>query len=170
MERVERARTWQRLTYGVVTAATLTAVTLWVSPESRADNERFNKSVAENIFTVQKQAGCPHGVKNNPKLRLAAEWHARDILTNRALDGDIGSDGTTVVQRAQNAGYKGAVAETVAINPALAMSGIELINNWYYRPDYYGIMSDCTNTDIGVWSENSLDRTIVVAVYGKGDT
>jgi hypothetical protein len=28
-------------------------------------------------------------------------------------------------------------------------------------------MSDCANTTIGVWSENSLDRTVVVAVYGK---
>jgi hypothetical protein len=28
-------------------------------------------------------------------------------------------------------------------------------------------MRDCANTNIGVWSENSLDRTVVVAVYGK---
>lgn len=29
------------------------------------------------------------------------------------------------------------------------------------------IMSDCANTQIGVWSENSLDRTAVTAVYGQ---
>jgi hypothetical protein len=28
-------------------------------------------------------------------------------------------------------------------------------------------MQDCRNTAIGVWSENSLDRTVVVAVYGQ---
>jgi hypothetical protein len=28
------------------------------------------------------------------------------------------------------------------------------------------IMSNCAYTQIGVWSENSLDRTVVVAVYG----
>jgi hypothetical protein len=28
-------------------------------------------------------------------------------------------------------------------------------------------MSNCANTAIGVWSENSLDRTVVVAVYGQ---
>jgi hypothetical protein len=28
-------------------------------------------------------------------------------------------------------------------------------------------MSDCANTEIGVWSENSLDGTVVVAVYGQ---
>jgi hypothetical protein len=28
-------------------------------------------------------------------------------------------------------------------------------------------MSDCANTVIGVWSENSLDRSVVVAVFGQ---
>jgi len=32
--------------------------------------------------------------------------------------------------RARAAGFTGNVAETVAINPALAISGIELINMW----------------------------------------
>ena len=138
------------------------------SPVGNADNSRFNNSVVADVYTVQRHAGCTSGVKVNPELRLAEQWHAQDVLNNRQLDADIGSDGSTVVQRAQNAGYRGAVAETVAINPALAMSGVELINNWYYRPDYYAIMSDCANVDIGVWSENSLDRTVVVAVYGTG--
>ena len=118
---------------------------------------------------MQHQAGCTTEIKINPKLRLAAQWHTDDVLNNRALDGDIGSDGSTVADRARNAGYAGPVAETVAINPALAISGIEMINQWYYRPDYNAIMSDCSNVDIGVWSENLLDRTVVVAVYGKGD-
>jgi hypothetical protein len=30
-------------------------------------------------------------------------------------------------------------------------------------------MQDCAFTEIGVWSENSLDRTVVVAVYGHAD-
>lgn len=170
MAHAQSARTWQRIAGTAMGATALTAVGLWSSPAGRADNTRFNNGVVANVYTVQKQAGCPSGVKNNPKLRLAAQWHAQDVLNNRQLDADIGSDGTTVDQRAHNAGYRGTVAETVAINPALAMSGIELINNWYYRPDYYGIMSDCANVHIGVWSENSLDRTVVVAVYGKGDS
>ena len=55
----------------------------------------------------------------------------------------------------------------MATNPALAISGIELINQWYYNPAYFAIMSNCANNEIGVWSENSLDRTVVVAVYGQ---
>jgi uncharacterized protein YkwD len=139
------------------------------TPTAGADNKRLNDGVVANVYTMQHQAGCTTDIKINPKLRLAAQWHTNDVLNNRALNGDIGSDGSTVADRARNAGYAGAVAETTAINPALSISGIELINQWYHRPDYHAIMSDCSNVDIGVWSANLIDRTVVVAVYGKGD-
>jgi len=139
------------------------------SPPARADNKRLNDSVAANVYTIQKQANCPTELRINPKLQLAAEWHSNDVLNDRSLDGDIGSDGSTVADRARNAGYNGQVSETVAINPALAISNLEILDQWYYRPDYFAIMSNCANTDIGVWSVNALDRSVVVAVYGKGD-
>jgi hypothetical protein len=49
--------------------------------------------------------------------------------------------------------------EDVLNYPALAISGIELINQWYYNPAYLAIMQNCTYTQIGV-SENSLDRGV----------
>jgi uncharacterized protein YkwD len=134
---------------------------------AQADNKRLNDGVVANVYTIQHQAGCTNDIKINPQLRPAAEWHARDVLQNRNLNGDIGSDGSTPQDRAAAAGFHGTVAETVAINAALAISGVELINQWYYNPAYLAIMRDCANTNIGVWSENSLDRTVVVAVYGK---
>jgi hypothetical protein len=133
------------------------------------NNKRLNDGVVANVFTVQHQAGCTNDVKINPQLRLAAQWHTDDVLNNRNLDGDIGSDGSTAQDRANAAGYKGRVAETVAINPALAISGVQLINQWYYNPADFAVMSNCANTQIGVWSENSVDRTVVVAVYGQPD-
>ena len=69
--------------------------------------------------------------------------------------------------RANAAGFRGKAAETVAINPANAISSLELVNQWYYNPDDMAIIRDCANTAIGVWSDNSLDRTVVVAVYGQ---
>ena len=137
------------------------------APSAQADNKRLNDGVVANVYTVQHQAGCTNDLKINPQLQLAAQWQTHDVLNNRDLDGDIGSDGSTAQSRAAAAGYRGTVAETVAINPALAISGIELINQWYYNPAYFAIMSNCANTQIGVWSENSLDRTVVVAVYGQ---
>lgn len=98
---------------------------------------------------------------------LAAQWHTNDVLNNRGLDGEVGSDGSTPQDRAQAAGFHGKVAETVAINPAPAINNLDILNQWYYNPAYFAIMSDCANTAIGVWSENSLDRSVVVAVYGQ---
>jgi uncharacterized protein YkwD len=131
------------------------------------NNNRLNKSVVSNVYTVQRRAGCTNTLNVNPQLQQAAQWHTEDVLNNRDLDGDTGSDGSTPQDRARNAGFTGTVAETVAINPALAISGIELINMWFYDPNDFAIMSDCANTLIGVWSENSFDRTVVVAVFGQ---
>ena len=161
--RAEPAR--RRRSFPVLLAAVLAAGL--AAPAAHADNRRLNSSVAANIYTIQHQAGCTTNIKINPKLQLAAQWHTDDVLNDRALDGDIGSDGSTVQARAAAAGYSGVVAETVAINPALAITGIELLNQWYYNPAYLAIMQNCANAEIGVWSGNSLDRTVVVAVYGQ---
>lgn len=150
-------------------ALTLAAAAVFGAPAAQADNKRLNDSVVANVFTVQHQAGCSNDVKISPPLQLAAQWHALDVLNNRNLNDDIGSDGSMPQDRAAAAGFHGRVAETVAINPAMAISGIELINQWYYNPAYFAIMSNCANSQIGVWSESSPDRTVVVAVYGQSD-
>lgn len=142
-------------------------LTLVSTPAAHADNSRLNNGVVANVYTVQHQAGCSTDIKRNPALTLAAQWHAQDVLNNRALDGNVGSDGSTAQDRAAAAGFRGKVSETVAINPALAINNLDVINQWYYDPVDFGIMSDCANTAIGVWSENSLDRSVVVAVYGQ---
>jgi hypothetical protein len=165
--------------HAVLTASTAMALlitaTVLTMPVAHADNgntlipnnTRLNNSVVANVYTVQHQNGCTNDVHVNPQLRLAAQWHTDDVLNNTSLDGDVGSDGTTVQDRARAAGFTGQVAETVAINPALAINNLDVINQWYYRPDYMAIMSNCANTQIGVWSENSLARSVVVAVYGQ---
>ena len=55
-------------------------------------------------------------------------------MNNGALDGDIGTDGSTAQDRANAAGFPGTVAETVVINPALSISGMELITRLYNNP------------------------------------
>ncbi len=142
------------------------AISFAALPQANADNRRLNRGVVSNVYTVQRQAGCTGPLGVNPQLQLAAEWHTRDVLTNRALAADVGSDGSTPQVRASAAGYRGSVAETVAINPSFAISGLELIRKWYDDPDSLAIMRDCAYTHIGVWSEHSPDRTVVVAVYG----
>ena len=149
-----------------VCAATALTLAISVAGTAQADNKRLNNSVVANVYTIQHQAGCTNDVTISPQLQLAAQWYTDDLMANRNLDADIGSDGMTVSDRARAAGFHGTVAQTVAINPALAINGIEILHQWYYDPVDMAIMSNCAYTRMGVWSENSLDRTVVVAVYG----
>ena len=132
-----------------------------------ADNSRLNNSVVANVFTVQHQAGCSTNIRGNPALVRAAQRYADDLLANRDLADGVGSDGSTAQSRAAAAGFTGRVAQTVAINPALAINNLDVIQQWFADPAAHAIMADCANTAIGVWSENSLDRSVVVAVYGQ---
>ena len=141
--------------------------TTFGSADAHADNKRLNDGVVANVYTVQHNAGCTNDVRIDPRLQQAAQWHTDDLMANRELDGDVGSDGSTPQQRAAGAGFHGAVAETIAINPALAISGIEIMNRWFNNPEYLAIMRNCANTAMGVWSDNSPSRTVVVAVYGQ---
>ncbi len=143
----------------------LTTVTL--TPRAHADNNRLNRSVLQMVSVVQYQAGCRNHLRVNPQLQLAAQWHTLDLLNNAALQGDTGSDGSSPKDRANAAGYRGNVEETVAVHPALAINGTELINKWYRDPQLLAVMRNCANVEMGVWSENRLDRTVVVAMYGE---
>jgi hypothetical protein len=137
------------------------------APGVPGNNDRLNNGIVANVDTIKRQAGCTTNLKINPQLQSAAQRHTVDVLNNRGLDADVGSDGSSAQDRARDAGYRGTVAETVAINQSLAINDLDVMGNWYYRPDYMAIMSNCANTQIGVWSENSLDRSVLVAVYGQ---
>ena len=137
------------------------------APGVPGNNDRLNNGIVVNVDTIKRQAGCKTNLKINPQLQAAAQRHTVDVLNNRGLDADTGSDGSSVADRARGAGYNGTVAETVAINQSLTINDLDVMGNWYYRPDYMAIMSNCANTQIGVWSENSFDRSVLVAVYGQ---
>ena len=149
---------------GLVVAST--ATTLGV-PAAHADNSRLNAGVFVNIYTAQKQNGCVTEPRLDGRLVDAARQHTLDVTDHPDINGDIGSDGSTPQDRANTAGFSGKVAETIAINAAMAISGIEILNQWWYDPVDRAIMQDCNNTAIGVWSENTLARTVVVAMYGQ---
>jgi hypothetical protein len=146
----------------------LVAVGISNAPTAAADNTRLNNGVASSVYTVRYQAGCASpDIRMIPSLGLAAQRYARDLVSHPELDGQIGSDGSTPESRAAAAGYPGPVSQTVAVNASLAINTLDAITQWYHDPVALRTMSDCANTTIGVWSENSLDRSVVVAVYGR---
>lgn len=151
----------------MVAAAAWAVASTLVSPIASADNRRLNQSVFSNIYTAQRNNGCTTDPKIDPRLSEAARRHTIDVRDHREINSHDGSDGSTVQDRANATGFVGLVGETIAINPALAISGIEILNHWWYDPTARATMQDCRFNRIGVWSENSFDRTVVVAVYGQ---
>lgn len=89
------------------------------------------------------------------------------MLNNRNINDDIGSNGSTPQDRANAARLHGRATQTDATNPALSISSLELIKQLYYDPESLAIVRDCADTARGVRSVNSVDRTVVVAVYGQ---
>src|SRR5258708_28515163 len=159
-------RLWIRLSVRVLPVAVILSGTgALAAPAAHADNKRLNSAVVSAVYTFQHQAGCTNDVIRDNALTLAAQWHADDMINNRNINDDTGSDGSSPQDRANAAGFHGKAAETVAINPAIAISSLELVNQWYYNPDDMPIIRDCANTNIGVGSANTPDRTVVVAVY-----
>ena len=156
----------KRLPLVVLSAATTVVAVSVMAPPAKADNHRLNQSVFANIYTAQKQNGCAADPHIDGRLVDAARRHTLDVLNNPDINGDNGSDGSSLQDRTVAAGFTGQVAETIAINPALAISGIEILNQWWYDPPSRATMQDCRYNAIGVWSENSLARSVVVAVYG----
>jgi hypothetical protein len=149
-----------------ILAAWAATVGTVAAPVAHADNTRLNNGVVENIFTAQRQNGCMADPRLDGRLVDAARVQADDLLNNHDLNGDIGSDGSTPQIRAQATGFVGKVDETVAINQSIAINGIDVLGQWYGDPVLWGIVKDCSHSVVGVWSENSLDRSVVVAVYG----
>jgi uncharacterized protein YkwD len=153
---------------GALTMALLALFTgVTCTPLAGADNQRLNNGVLNNVYTMQHQAGCTTEVTGDRRLVDAARRQALDAVNNPDLNGDLGSDGSTPQTRANDAGFVGTVAQTVATNPSLAINGIDILGQWYWDPVAKAIIDNCANTVIGVWTENSLSRSVTVAVYGQ---
>ena len=159
--------TWNGARRYALLLPVLTVVAGGVAAPAHADNSRLNESVFADIYTAQHQTGCTTDPKVDGRLVEAARVHTLDVLNNRDINGDIGSDGSTPQDRANAAGFVGKATETVATNPAIAISDIEILAQWWWDPPSRAMMQDCANTAIGVWSQNSLDRSVVVAMYGQ---
>src|SRR6186997_1452322 len=99
-------------------AATTVLATTTTVPVALADhdnntltpnNSRLNDSLVQGVYILQHRAGCTNDLNLNPQLNQAAQRHADDLMNNRALDGDIGTDGSTPQDRANAAGFPGTV-------------------------------------------------------------
>jgi uncharacterized protein YkwD len=98
-----------------------------------------NPAVLDLINQQRTQAGCKP-LNQNPQLMAAADRHAKDLATPGTAFSHSGSDGSTMAQRAEAAGYNwGAIGEiiTPGNSPQDAISG------WLSSPPHKASMLNC---------------------------
>jgi uncharacterized protein YkwD len=111
-----------------------------------ADTPRIQFRVLDSVNSLRAAAGAP-ALQLNAELTAAAATHARDMaVQNRAWH--FGSDGSSVIDRAQRAGYRGTVlGETIS---ETYESELETLAAWMARPDTRDVITDPRARDLGI--------------------
>jgi uncharacterized protein YkwD len=133
-----------------------------------ADTPEIQFRMLDSVNALRAAAGVP-ALRLNAELIAAAATHARDMaVQNRPWH--FGSDGSSPIDRARRAGYRGrvlgeAISETYE-------SELETITAWMARADTRAVIVDATARDLGVafFQEPSgkIWWTLVVGDSGMG--
>ncbi|MBQ0849435.1 CAP domain-containing protein [Streptomyces sp. BH-SS-21] len=93
------------------------------------------------------RAGCPK-LTANAALAKAAQRHSVDMAAHEFVD-HTGSNGSTLVRRAENAGYTGwsALAENVAGGQRTAAA---VVKSWMRSPGHRANILNCSLKHLGV--------------------
>lgn len=131
---------------------------------AHACDTRLNKSVVGGVHSVQYQPDYTNDVGPNMQLRLAAQWHTDDVLGNRGLDGDV--DAFTSRDQINANGFHATDGGTAAIAAGRASAASTSSTSGIATPP---AMRSCPTapTPSSPVIQNSLDRTVVAAGYGK---
>jgi len=114
-----------------------------INPE---DTARIQFRMLDSVNSLRSAAGAS-AVQLNSSLNAAAATHARDMaLQNRPWH--FGSDGSSPIDRAQRAGYRGTVlGENIS---ETYESELETIAAWMTQPDTRDVITDPRGRDLGV--------------------
>lgn len=132
-----------------------------------ADTSRIQFRMLDSVNSLRTAAGVPP-VQLNAELTAAAATHSRDMaLQNRPWH--FGSDGSSPIDRARAAGYRGTVlGENIS---ETYESELETIAAWMTQPDTRDVITDPAGRDLGVayYQENS-GKIWWTLVVGDGGT
>lgn len=111
-----------------------------------ADNAHIQFRMLDSVNALRATAGVP-ALQLNAALTAAAATHARDMaVQNRPWH--FGSDGSSPIDRARAAGYRGTVlGETIS---ETYESELETIAAWMGRSDTRAVIIDRAARDLGV--------------------
>ncbi|MEU6554378.1 CAP domain-containing protein [Streptomyces sp. NPDC046915] len=136
-------------------AGTVASAVLLTAPASAAPGSAsaapgsasMQKAVVKLTNAERKKAGCP-ALKMRPALYKAAQRHTADMARNHYV-GHTGSNGSTLVDRVEAAGYTGwsSLAENVA---ARQVTAADVVKAWMKSPGHRANILNCSLRHIGV--------------------
>ena len=148
-------------------AAALAVIGLMLAAvPAQADGDEGG-AVLNQINDTRAANGCGP-VAANPQLTAAAARHANDVLQNGTMS-HTGSDGSSFVQRATDAGYApyAALGEVVFWGTGSSGNPAAAVNSWMNSPGHRAIITDCGFTDAGFSTVRQGDEMTAAGEFGK---
>lgn len=123
-------------------------------------------AVLSQINATRAANGCGP-VAANPQLTASAARQANDMLAT-GVQGHVGSDGSTLAQRAVAAGYSSysKLGEIVFSSAGPGSSAASAVAWWMTSPRHRAIITDCTLTEAGFSAVSSGDKVAVAGDFG----
>jgi uncharacterized protein YkwD len=146
-------------------AVTVLGPMLAVVP-AQADGD-LGSAVLSEINATRAANGCGP-VAANPQLTAAAERQANDMLANGVMS-HTGSDGSSISQRATDAGYApyAALGEIIFWGSGFGNAPAAAVDWWMNSPGHRAIITDCDLTDAGFSAVSSGNRMTAAGDFGK---
>ncbi|MBF9029399.1 CAP domain-containing protein [Rhodobacterales bacterium HKCCE3408] len=130
-----------------------------------SDPAQVQFRVLDSVNALRSAAGAPP-LSFSAELNAAAETHSRDMsLQNRPWH--FGSDGSSPIDRARRAGYRGTVlGENIS---ETYETEVETLTAWMSQPDTRDVITDPNARDLGfAWYQEPNGKIWWTLVTGDG--
>jgi uncharacterized protein YkwD len=134
---------------------------------AQADVGDQGGALLSEINSTRAANGCGP-VAANPELTASAARHAHDMLEN-GVQGHIGSDGSSLVQRVVDAGYApyASLGEVVFWSIGLGSAPAAAVTWWMNSPPHRAVITDCELTEAGFSAVSNGDEMTAAGDFGK---
>jgi uncharacterized protein YkwD len=124
-------------------------------------------ALLSQINATRVANGCGP-VAANPQLTASAARHANDLLDN-GVQGHIGSDGSSLVQRVVDAGYTpyAALGEVVYWSNGSGSAPAAAVTWWMNSPGHRAVINDCELTEAGFSAVSKGDEMTAAGDFGR---